>query len=69
MTKRGYVRLLDEISTGDLIIMEAGGSSFNMVHFLINNTSAEIIVLNPAQLRLIWDSQKKTDKADAMKLA
>ena len=65
----GYVRLLDEISTDDLVIMEAGNSSFNLARFLINNTSAEIVVLNPAQLRLIWDSQRKTDKADAMKLA
>ena len=34
-----------------------------------NSTEAEIVVLNPAQLRLIWDSQRKSDKADAMKLA
>ena len=65
----GYVRLLDEISTDDLVIMEAGSSSFNLARFLTNNTSAEIVVLNPAHLRLIWDSQRKTDKADAMKLA
>lgn len=65
----GYVRLLDEINTDDLVIMESGSSSFNLARFLINNTSAEIVVLNPAQLRLIWDSQRKTDKADAMKLA
>ena len=33
MTKRGYVRLLDEISTGDLIILEASGFSFNLAQF------------------------------------
>ncbi len=65
----GYVRLLDEISTNDLVIMEAGSSSFNLARFLANNTEAQVVVLNPAQLRLIWDSQRKTDKADAMKLA
>ena len=65
----GYRRLLDEIQPEDLVIMEAGSSSFNLARFLMNSTEAEIIVLNPAQLRLIWDSQKKTDKADAMKLA
>ena len=27
------------------------------------------MVLNPANLRIIWDSQKKNDKADAMKIA
>ena len=67
--ERGYLRLLDEIGTDDLVIMEAGSSSFNLARFLMNNTSAEIVVLNPAQLRVIWDSQRKTDKADAMKLA
>ena len=65
----GYRRLLDEIKSNDLVIMEAGSSSFNLARFLMNCTDAEIVVLNPAQLRLIWDSQKKTDKADAMKLA
>ena len=65
----GYRRLLEEIEPEDLVIMEAGSSSFNLARFLMNSTEAEIIVLNPAQLRLIWDSQKKTDKADAMKLA
>ena len=71
MTKEedGYRKLLNEIQSKDLVIMEAGSSSFNLARFLMNNTDAEIIVLNPAQLRLIWDSQKKTDKADAMKLA
>ena len=65
----GYACLLEKISDGDLVIMEAGSSSFNLARFLINSTKAEVVVLNPAQLRLIWDSQRKTDKADAMKLA
>ncbi len=65
----GYVRLLEKVGDGDLVIMEAGSSSFNLARFLINHTVAEVVVLNPAQLRLIWDSQRKTDKADAMKLA
>ena len=65
----GYACLLEKIGDGDLVIMEAGSSSFNLARFLMNSTEAEIVVLNPAQLRLIWDSQRKTDKADAMKLA
>lgn len=71
MTKdeQGYLQLLYQIEPGDLVIMEAGSSSFNLARFLMNSTEAEIAVLNPAQLRLIWDSQRKTDKADAMKLA
>ena len=59
----GYACLLEKISDGDLVIMEAGSSSFNLARFLMNSTEAEIVVLNPAQLRLIWDSQRKSDKA------
>lgn len=65
----GYACLLEKIGNGDLVIMEAGSSSFNLARFLINSTEADVVVLNPAQLRLIWDSQRKSDKADAMKLA
>ena len=65
----GYACLLEKIGDGDLVIMEAGSSSFNLARFLMTSTGAEIVVLNPAQLRLIWDSQRKSDKADAMKLA
>ena len=65
----GYACLLEKINDGDLVIMEAGSSSFNLARFLINSTKAEVVGLRTAQLRLIWDSQRKTDKADAMKLA
>ena len=46
MTKEadGYARLLDEIDDGDLVIMEAGSSSFNLARFLINSTNAEVVV-------------------------
>ena len=48
----GYACLLEKICDGDLVIMEAGSSSFNLARFLMNSTGAEIVVLNPAQLRL-----------------
>ena len=50
----GYACLLEKISDGDLVIMEAGSSSFNLARFLMNSTEAEIVVLNPAQLRRRW---------------
>ena len=65
----GYGLLKETCRKGDLVMMEAGNSSFSLARFLIANTEAETVVLNPAQLRIVWDSQKKTDKADAMKLA
>ena len=59
----GYSCLLEKIGGEDLVIMEAGSSSFNLARFLNNSSKADVVVLNPAQLRLIWDSQRKTDKA------
>lgn len=67
---KGYLYLISLIEEGDLVVMEAGSSSFCLARFLIDNSNAdEVIVLNPANLRMIWDSQKKTDRADAIKLA
>lgn len=69
MDGEGFGKLLERIEPGDLVIMEAGSSSFNLARYLMEHSRAQVVVLNPADLRLIWGSQRKTDKADAMKLA
>ena len=66
----GYVLINNTIQEGDIVLMEAGSSTFNLARYLLRNSKAEdVVVLNPANLRIIWDSQKKNDKADAMKIA
>ena len=66
----GYVLINNTIQEGDIVLMEAGSSTFNLARYLLKNSKAEdVVVLNPANLRIIWDSQKKNDKADAMKIA
>lgn len=66
----GYGLIKTRIRDGDIILMEAGSSTFNLARYLIRESSAaEIVVLNPANLRIIWDSMRKTDKSDAMKIA
>ena len=66
----GYVLINNTIQDGDIVLMEAGSSTFNLARYLLNNSKAvDVVVLNPANLRIIWDSQKKNDKADAMKIA
>lgn len=66
----GYVLINDTIQDGDIVLMEAGSSTFNLARYLMRNSKAkDVVVLNPANLRVIWDSQKKNDKADAMKIA
>ena len=66
----GYKLIKNRIQEGDIILMEAGSSTFNLARYLIKESKAsDVVVLNPANLRIIWDSQKKNDKADAMKIA
>ena len=66
----GYVLINNTIQAGDIVLMEAGSSTFNLARYLLKNSKAnDVVVLNPANLRIIWDSQKKNDKADAMKIA
>lgn len=66
----GYVLIKNTIQDGDIVLLEAGSSSFSLARYLQKNSKAsDIVVLNPAHLRIIWDSQKKNDKADAMKIA
>ena len=66
----GYVLINNTIQVGDIVLMEAGSSTFNLARYLLKNSKAnDVVVLNPANLRIIWDSQKKNDKADAMKIA
>ena len=66
----GYVLINNTIQDGDIVMMEAGSSTFNLARYLLKNSKAkDVVVLNPANLRIIWDSQKKNDKADAMKIA
>lgn len=66
----GYVLIRNTIQDGDIVLMEAGSSTFNLARYLLRNSGAvDVVVLNPANLRIIWDSQKKNDKADAMKIA
>ena len=68
--KSGYVLINNTIQDGDIVLMEAGSSTFNLARYLLRNSKAmDVVVLNPANLRIIWDSQKKNDKADAMKIA
>lgn len=65
----GWQRLTYRIKADDLVLMEAGTSTFSLARFLDSHTAARVIVLNPGMLRVIWMSQKKNDKADATKIA
>jgi len=65
----GQHRLLARLKSGDLVMMEAGTATFNLVRYLNRKEGVEFAVLNPAKLRIIFDTVCKTDREDAKKLA
>jgi len=65
----GQHRLLTRLKSGDLVLMEAGTATFRLVRYLIQKEGIGIAVLNPAKLRIIFDTVCKTDREDAKKLA
>lgn len=69
MGLKGKAKLAGRLCKGDLVLMEAGTSSFSLARFLIENTEAEVVVLNPAKLYNIFNSTMKTDKTDSEKIA
>ena len=68
MGPKGKAKLAGRLCKGDLVLMEAGTSSFSLARFLIENTEAEVTVLNPAKLYNIFNSTLKTDKTDSEKI-
>lgn len=69
MTAEGRAMFIGSLRRGDLVAMEGGTSSFNFAREIIDDGNAEVIVLNPAKLHIIFKSQCKTDKQDAAKIA
>ena len=68
MGQQGKAKLAGRLCKGDLVLMEAGTASFSLARFLLENTEAEVVVLNPAKLYNIFNSSLKTDKADSEKI-
>lgn len=68
--EEGWQYIQSKIKTDDLVLMEAGTSSFSLARYLIAHSATQrVVVLNPGMLRVIWMSQRKNDKADATKIA
>ncbi|AEV30208.1 hypothetical protein SpiGrapes_2442 [Sphaerochaeta pleomorpha str. Grapes] len=61
MGPKGKAKLAGRLCKGDLVLMEAGTSSFSLARFLVENTEAEVTVLNPAKLYNIFNSMLKQE--------
>lgn len=65
----GRIKLTGKLREGDLVACEAGTASFLLVKELQKVPGVKVVVLNAANLAVIYASLKKTDKEDALKLA
>ena len=61
--------LLNWLTNEDKIVMEAGNQAFRISKEIKRVLGIESVVLNPSELANIYNSLKKTDKEDALKLA
>ena len=69
MDPEGRMAFAATLREGDIVVMEGGTSTYNFARELMRSSPAEVVVLNPAKLHVIFQSQCKTDKQDAVKLA
>lgn len=66
---QGRSKLLDRLQEGDVVGLEAGTASFKLAKELQSKVGVTVLVLNAANLAVIYASLRKTDKEDALKLA
>ena len=69
MTDDGRQRLASRLRKGDYVAMEGGSSTSFLARYLMENTEADIFVLNPCKLHIIFESACKTDRQDCIKIA
>lgn len=65
---KGIRELLQWLKPDDIVILEAGGQTFRIAKEIIKG-GYEAIVLNPGDVATIYNSLKKTDSEDTLKLA
>jgi transposase len=65
---QGRAKLASQIKPGDIVGIEAGVLGFAIAKDL-RRAGAEVLLLNPGKLAIIYATTKKTDAEDALKLA
>lgn len=65
----GRAALCRQLEQEDKIALEAGNLAFIVAREIQEQVGSEVRVLHPLKLRIIWDTETKTDKEDAKKLA
>jgi transposase len=65
----GRAKLYQKLRKADKVALEAGNLAFLMAKEMEQAVGCEIRVLNPSHLPIIYKTDKKTDREDALKLA
>jgi hypothetical protein len=68
-TVEGRVKLYEKLEAGDKIALEAGNLAFIMAKEIEKAVGGTVRVLNASHLPIIYATDAKTDKEDALKLA
>jgi transposase len=68
-TGEGRVKLYGKLCVGDKVALEAGNLAFIMAKEMEKAVGCRIRVLNARHLPIIYETDKKTDKEDSLKLA
>ena len=68
-TAEGRVKLYGKLEAGDKVALEAGNLAFIMAKEMGKAVGCSVRVLNASHLPIIYATDKKTDKEDALKLA
>jgi transposase len=68
-TVEGRLKLYGKLEAGDKVALEAGNLAFIMAKELEKVVGCQVRVLNAHHLPIIYATDKKTDKEDALKLA
>jgi transposase len=68
-TAEGRLKLYEKLEAGDKVALETGNLAFIMAKEMEKAVGCQVRVLNSHHLPIIYGTDKKTDKEDALKLA
>jgi transposase len=63
------IKFMKHLKAGDKVFIEACELAFKIAREIKESTKAEVYLLNPRKLHIIWNTCKKTDAEDALKIA
>lgn len=69
MTPEGRDKFISSLRKGDWVAIEGGTSSATFARTIQKNSEAQVFMLNPGELKIIFKTSCKSDRKDAVKIA